>query len=210
MKRELPEESTQFIGIDKEVKDILADGVNKKKCLDFCIQENIFKRLEEVQNQLKVCEKALNDFLDGKRRAFPRFYFVSTTDLLDILSNGNNPPRIMRHMPKIFQAIKTLNLNEAGGNQRPSAIGMETCVGKETVDFSEPLVLEGKVENYLQDVVKRMRQSLHKITEKSLKTLLGGIDRPDWIVMDPTQVTLTINLIKWVLNVEKALDLLKT
>ena len=68
----------------------------------------------------------------------------------------------------------------------------------------------GKVERYLQDVVKRMQESLHKITEKSLKTLLSGIDRKEWIVMDPTQVTLTINLIKWVINVEKAFDLLKT
>ena len=131
VKKELPEQSEKFVGIDKEVKDILRDGANKKKCLDFCIQDNIFKRLEEVQNELKICEKALNDFLDGKRRAFPRFYFVSTTDLLDILSNGNNPPRIMRHMPKIFQAIKTLNLKDGSGDQRPSAIGMETCVGRE-------------------------------------------------------------------------------
>lgn len=48
-------------------------------------------RLEEVQKQLTLCEKALNDFMDSKRRAFPRFYFVSPADLLDILSSGNNP-----------------------------------------------------------------------------------------------------------------------
>jgi len=42
------------------------------------------------------------DFMDGKRRAFPRFYFVSTADLLDILSNGNSPAKVMVHMPKIF------------------------------------------------------------------------------------------------------------
>jgi dynein heavy chain len=40
--------------------------------------------------------------MEGKRRAFPRFYFVSTNDLLDILSNGNNPSKVMKHMPKIF------------------------------------------------------------------------------------------------------------
>jgi len=41
-----------------------------------------------------VCEKALNEFLDSKRRAFPRFYFMSAADLLDILANGNNPGKI--------------------------------------------------------------------------------------------------------------------
>jgi dynein heavy chain len=32
--------------------------------------------------------------MESKRRAFPRFYFVSTADLLDILSNGNNPHKV--------------------------------------------------------------------------------------------------------------------
>lgn len=32
--------------------------------------------------------------MESKRRAFPRFYFVSTADLLDILSNGNNPAKV--------------------------------------------------------------------------------------------------------------------
>lgn len=52
--------------------------------------------------------------MDSKRRAFPRFYFVSPADLLDILSNGNNPKKIMVHMPKIFQAIETLHLKDDG------------------------------------------------------------------------------------------------
>ena len=62
----------------------------------------MLKKLEKIEKKLKVCEKALNEFLDGKRRAFPRFYFVSVNDLLDILSNGNNPTKINRHMPKIY------------------------------------------------------------------------------------------------------------
>lgn len=39
----------------------------------------------------QMCQKALSDYMESKRRAFPRFYFVSSADLLDILSNGNNP-----------------------------------------------------------------------------------------------------------------------
>jgi dynein heavy chain len=60
------------------------------------------KKLEDLENRLKVCEKALNKFLDDKRAAFPRFYFVSVNDLLDILSNGSQPMKINRHMSKIF------------------------------------------------------------------------------------------------------------
>ena len=48
----------------------------------------IFEKLEDIQARLSLCEKALAEYLDTKRLAFPRFYFVSSADLLDILSNG--------------------------------------------------------------------------------------------------------------------------
>lgn len=53
---------------------------------------------------LQVCEKALADYMESKRRAFPRFYFVSTADLLDILSNGNNPLKV-RNMLSSYVAM---------------------------------------------------------------------------------------------------------
>ena len=59
-----------------------------KNCVKASNQEGLYKRLEEQQAELEVCEKALADFKESKRRAFPRFYFVSSNDLLDILSNG--------------------------------------------------------------------------------------------------------------------------
>ena len=44
--------------------------------------------------RLSVCEKALAEYLETKRLAFPRFYFISSADLLDILSKGNQPPLV--------------------------------------------------------------------------------------------------------------------
>lgn len=44
--------------------------------------------------RLAVCEKALAEYLETKRLAFPRFYFISSADLLDILSNGNEPAEV--------------------------------------------------------------------------------------------------------------------
>lgn len=47
-----------------------------------------------VSVRLAVCEKALAEYLETKRLAFPRFYFVSSADLLDILSNGTEPVEV--------------------------------------------------------------------------------------------------------------------
>lgn len=96
---------------------------------------------------MQVCEKALADYMESKRRAFPRFYFVSTADLLDILSNGNNPVKVMQHMSKCFQAIEKLRLDtdSTTPGERPKGCGMVSCVGEEYVPFKKPLALEDKV-----------------------------------------------------------------
>lgn len=70
------------------LQDILKSFRELKNCVSACNQDGLFKRLEEQQSELEVCEKALAEFKESKRRAFPRFYFVSSNDLLDILSNG--------------------------------------------------------------------------------------------------------------------------
>lgn len=45
-------------------------------------------------NRLILCEKALAEYLETKRLAFPRFYFISSADLLDILSKGSRPKEV--------------------------------------------------------------------------------------------------------------------
>ena len=37
VKKELPNESIKFIEIDKEVREILKDGLKHQKALDFCV-----------------------------------------------------------------------------------------------------------------------------------------------------------------------------
>lgn len=54
------------------------------------------QRLEACLRSLEVCERALQDYLEAKRRAFPRFYFVAPADLLDILARGADPHAVER------------------------------------------------------------------------------------------------------------------
>ena len=58
-------------------------------------------------------------------------------------------------------------MKEAGGSLSASKI--ISSVGVEEVEFSSPLKLVGKVENYLQDVIDMMRRSLKDIAADSLK-----------------------------------------
>lgn len=59
-------------------------------------KHGLYEKLEVLQKDLTVCEKALAEYLETKRLAYPRFYFISSADLLDILSNGNQPELVAR------------------------------------------------------------------------------------------------------------------
>ncbi len=47
-----------------------------------------------VYCRLSVCEKVLAEYLETKRLTFPRFYFVSASDLLEIVSKGTQPREV--------------------------------------------------------------------------------------------------------------------
>lgn len=84
-----------FIFIILNILQELVSEVEKtKNVVEATNIPNLYERLEALQGQLTLCEKALAEYLETKRLAFPRFYFVSSADLLDILSNGNNPSMV--------------------------------------------------------------------------------------------------------------------
>ena len=52
--------------------------------------------------------KSLEDFLQLKRMAFPRFYFLSNDEMLDILSQSRSPRAVETHLPKCFSNVQRL------------------------------------------------------------------------------------------------------
>ena len=79
-----------------------------KNVMEATALTNLSERLDAILHSLSLCEKALAEYLETKRLVFPRFYFCSAADLLDILSNGNNPKKVERHLTKLFDSIARL------------------------------------------------------------------------------------------------------
>jgi dynein heavy chain len=209
VKKELPEDAKVFEGIHKEIRAILKDAEKQTNVVKMCCTEGLFEKLEENKEKLELCEKSLSDYLDAKKRVFPRFYFTSTTDLLDMLSNGNQPFKIMPHMPKVICGIAELVLEgDPNSDVRPIAKGMVASVGIETVDFTPPFQLKNKIESYLQDVIDAMQKSLRDATLTSLKKEASSV-REEWLYQDPAQITVLVSQMSWVKEVEKQLDALK-
>ncbi len=207
VKKELPEAADRFKGIDSQIKSVLSKMKNTVIAVDCCKDDNLLKTLEKEQENLEICEKALSDYMEKKKRAFPRFYFVSTAELLDILSNSNEPAKVQKHMSKCFQAIGELKLDKTDGGPgtRPSGLAMVSCVGSETIDFKTPLKLEGKVEHYMNLTVGKMRSELKLVLEDTLKAYPAK-PRAEWLLDWASQMILVVNQIFWTDEVGQAFN----
>ena len=68
-----------------------------------CHAPNRLPDLVNLSAGLEKCQKSLNDYLDSKRNAFPRFFFISDDELLSILGSSD-PECVQEHMIKVRRA----------------------------------------------------------------------------------------------------------
>ena len=69
--------------------------------------------LPDMQKKLEECQKLLEDYLERKRKLFPRFYFVSNPTLLKILSQGSDPTTIQEDFETLFDAITKVEFGKS-------------------------------------------------------------------------------------------------
>ena len=65
----------------------------------------LFDKLQSMTGKLELIERALEIYLETKRQLFPRFYFISNDDMLEILGNAKKPDVVQPHMRKLFDNI---------------------------------------------------------------------------------------------------------
>lgn len=164
-----------------------------------------------MKTGLEQCEKSLNQYLETKRKAFPRFYFLANAALLDILSNGYNPQAVQQHLGDCFDNIAALSFkqDEKTGEPTKTAIGMHSKDGGEYVDFCEDFECTGAVEDWLNGLVGMMRATLTDILGKAKFTAdHWEIEkaRDVWLFDYPAQVALTASQIIWTEEVESVFE----
>lgn len=59
-----------------------------------------------VQNNLlEKVEKALNGYMESKRDAFPRFYFLSDDEVLEILAKSDDTNIVQQYLKTMFDGV---------------------------------------------------------------------------------------------------------
>ena len=208
IRAQLPKESELFDEIDSTFKENITEMVKFSNVVESCNLAGLLGRIEDIQSRLTVCEKALAEYLDTKRLAFPRFYFISSVDLLDILSKGNNPQAVAKHLAKLFDNVAALKFKEEeGGVPSKHAVGMYSKE-KEYVDLFQNCECVGQVEIWLNRLMDRTHETVRE-------TFADGVvsyeekAREQWIFDYPAQVALAVTQIWWTTEVGLAFSRLE-
>ncbi|XP_040308873.1 dynein axonemal heavy chain 2 [Herpailurus yagouaroundi] len=206
IRKQLPSESALFDQINSTWKSVM-DRMNKdSNALRATHHPGLLDTLIKMNTILEDIQKSLDMYLETKRHIFPRFYFLSNDDLLEILGQSRNPEAVQPHLKKCFDNIKLLRMQKVGGpSSRWEAVGMFSGDG-EYVDFLHSVLLEGPVESWLGDVERTMRVTLRDLLRNcrvALKKFLNKRDK--WVKEWAGQMVITASQIQWTADVTKCL-----
>ncbi|XP_026986875.1 dynein axonemal heavy chain 9 [Sagmatias obliquidens] len=203
IRAQLPQDSKRFEGIDIDFKELAYDVHKTPNVVEATNKSGLYEKLEDIQSRLYLCEKALAEYLDTKRLAFPRFYFLSSSDLLDILSNSTAPQQVQRHLSKLFDNMAKMQF-QVDASEKPTKISLGMYSKEEEyVAFSEPCDCSGQVEIWLNHVLAHMKATVrHEMTEGI--TAYEEKPREQWLFDYPAQVALTCTQIWWTTEVGMA------
>ncbi|XP_073998137.1 dynein axonemal heavy chain 3-like isoform X3 [Rhodnius prolixus] len=200
--RQMPEEGKAFQKVDASWRQLMESTNKDPNVLLATDYPNLLKVLRELNGLLEVIQKGLNEYLEKKRLYFPRFFFLSNDNLLEILSETKDPLRVQPHLKNCFEGIASLDFND-----EVVIVGMISAED-EIVPFVTNIVpaeAKGLVEKWLVQVEQVMRESLKDICSEALNTY-GTMYRVEWLLSWPGMIAICCNFIKWTAEVTEALS----
>ncbi|XP_033099985.1 dynein heavy chain 6, axonemal-like [Anneissia japonica] len=223
IQRQLPGEAKMFMQVDKSWKEIMRKANRLPLAMRAATQPGLLETFQNNNSLLDQIQKCLEQYLESKRVIFPRFYFLSNDELLEILSQTRNPHAVQPHLRKCFDAIALLEFGSAvpqssegklspTGEKEAEAAKTSTndILGiispeNEKVGLGKGLKARGNVEDWLGKVEEAMVTSLRKITKASLADY-SSRPHEEWLTLYPSQVVLTVSQTVWCRDLSAVLE----
>uniref|UniRef100_A0A3Q3RVK4 Dynein axonemal heavy chain 2 n=1 Tax=Mastacembelus armatus TaxID=205130 RepID=A0A3Q3RVK4_9TELE len=204
IREQLPQECKIFSDISSGWKITMSRLYEDNNALKGTRHPGLLEKLSEMNAKLEDIQKALDIYMETKRQKFPRFYFLSSDDVLEILGQSQNPEAVQPHLKKCFDNIKSLRIEKLGS--KSEAIGMSSADG-EYIKFHDSVQLDRPVECWLCDVEKTMHITLKNCLKECLVALrkMRG-HRDQWVKDWPGQMLITSSQIQWTADVTKCLS----
>lgn len=210
--RQLPQEAKRFAAIDKSWCKIMGGVQDNPNMVKQTNDEQVQETLTALLDSLEFCQKSLAGYLEQKRQVFPRFYFVSDAQLLEILGQGSDPNTIQNHLLSIFTNIARVVFDKVKRSHIHSFVSAEG----ETIKCSDIVVAEGNIEDWLnrlvtmmqvtiKDISRDMATRVHEMLMDARKDLLE-----EFTIIYPAQLSLLGLQLFWTHDAEIALEKSRT
>uniref|UniRef100_A0A3Q1BV91 Cytoplasmic dynein 2 heavy chain 1 n=1 Tax=Amphiprion ocellaris TaxID=80972 RepID=A0A3Q1BV91_AMPOC len=193
----LPREEARFKRVDEDFRTIMSDIQRDNRVVSLSSRAGIRSSLVTILDQLQRCQKSLNEFLEEKRSAFPRFYFIGDDDLLEILGQATNPAVIQSHLKKLFAGIHSVVFDE----QCQHIVAMCSLEG-EKVPLRNLVRISSLVEAWLSELSAEMKETLKHLLYECLSAGRKGAVDPSRY---PSQILCLAEQIQFTEDVERAL-----
>ncbi|MGH0161968.1 UNVERIFIED_CONTAM: hypothetical protein FKN15_041793 [Acipenser sinensis] len=97
--KELPQDAKRFAKVERNWIKMMRSANNTKNVLQCCCAEELPKEvvLRNMYKELEICCQSLTSFLDRRRQAFPRFYFLPDLVLLSFISHPTDIGSLQKH-----------------------------------------------------------------------------------------------------------------
>ncbi|KEG12669.1 dynein heavy chain [Trypanosoma grayi] len=214
IKEQLPQDAKNFAEADRVFRILMSKAHKYTNVIEVICSDTLKNELERneeldqtlnyIQDILAQCEKALADYLETKRKIFPRFFFVSATDLIDILSKGSEPRAVMVHMSKIIDAVDTFSFaNNPNSGAGPKDTYEMISVQGEKVSLAEDYTCDGPVELWLDGLIGAMKKAVKKQIREANASYIEK-PRNEWIYQYPCQAIIVASRIWFTTEVHQA------
>ena len=205
IRKQLPTESDSFDRVNDAWNTCTNDLKEAVTAYKGTHLDGMLDNLNTMDEQLDAIQKSLDEYLETKRQAFPRFYFLSNDDLLEILGQARDPMAVQPHVRKCFEAIKSLEMKEVGKEgKRVHEVSAMHSPEKETVPLTTTVVAAGAVEAWLLAVETAMCSTLSSLLFRCYSEM-RKTKRERWVREWAGQLTLTSGQIAWTVECTKAL-----
>ncbi|XP_047109239.1 cytoplasmic dynein 2 heavy chain 1 [Schistocerca piceifrons] len=159
----LSHDLARFQRVDRDFRLIMSDVARDPRVVMLCKVRGLSHMLARLRNQLSLCQNSLNTFLEEKRSAFPRFYFLSDDDLLEVLGQSTRERVIQAHLRKLFAGVHTVSLDSSG--QLVTAVH---SLEGEIVTLKKAVSISNDVEKWLSDLLSEIQSTLQRLLTECL------------------------------------------
>ncbi|XP_060604387.1 dynein axonemal heavy chain 1-like isoform X2 [Ruditapes philippinarum] len=198
--RQLPVESKRYATMERMWRKIMKNAKENPQVISLCPDSRLLDNLKECNKLLEQVQKGLSEYLETKRNAFPRFYFLSDDELLEILSQTKDPTAVQPHLRKCFENIARLRFEDDLQITR-----MYSGEGEEVEFRGKKLYPTGNVEDWMLEIENCMKDSLRIIIMESIVDY-EKVPRTEWVLKWPGQVVLAGCGVYWAKHVTQALE----